>query len=288
MKVIDRSELMPEKNLEVEKKIIELFQQGKIKVDWNGHWLNRVTQPVAPPNYEYEFRREFGLEECVIDAVRTSWVMFDLTPLEYVLDNPGKKFVKYHPKFYHRKCHYCSKELHFEFNGEVMRVVNPCPYSEGYPAFNGELDIPSGVIVFANIFHFINDPPDFYPIEGIPEDHKRWDFYRKQGIFCGFCGNTCPSIKKKGDSLVVCSYDYKGHKGYRRVAGVCTDAWQWSAGDFEFLKKQAGDDFEQEKRNWECVKVTPGRYKAAQMFHTMRNRDKEEKTTPFAVIERIS
>lgn len=273
-------------NRSITEKLFEKLYKGEIKFDWNGHQRRRVTQPTVPEDYVYEYRRDFPYEEVLTDDLRFVYNI-DLSPIKDILNGKSTKWAEVYPKGYKLRCYDCGKKLAVEFNGSVLRAKGKCPYPDGHPPFEAELDIPSGVIAFANVFDCIKQAK-IKETCGVAWDLSLWKANHKLGIFCGFCGNTCPSIKQKDNDIIICSQEYK-QKGFEDIGGVTTDIWHWQATDLDFLKKKlTSKKIKFVPDDYTLAKVKPGRYKATDFFHLVdRTTSETESQKPFATIERI-
>ena len=210
-----------------------LLRAGEITFDWNGHWWERKTKPKMPWQYDYAFQRDFGLEDMVIENLSVYLISGNLLGF----GKTGPQFTRIPLTASKLHCCNCGEEMEYEFNDRVVRVVNPCPYPKGYPPFTGELGIPSGNMVFANDFGFIKPQLSPYFVFGRPAEEQYWNYYLNCSVFCGYCGNSCPSVRKEGDVLIVVAGEYRGlYASWDCVAGVTTDTWQWMAGDYELLR----------------------------------------------------
>jgi hypothetical protein len=249
------------------KRLEERLHTGQVYFDWNGHYHSRMTQPVVPPEYQWEYRRDFGPEERITDALSHAWLAGDLRPIGKALDKPGKPRPFNFPRYSSLPtCRECSLKLKdWTFDGTTLKCVTPCPHPNGHPAIEVEIDVPSGRLAFDNYFDFAEAPHEC-GYEGVPEFKWEMEHYAKQNIAHGFCGNTCPSVHKKRDSFIIGRPVYadegvkaKGFPGHRRIGGIITDAWTWEAIDASKLPSGYKPEF--------VSKVTPGVYIVRQEYH---------------------
>ncbi len=135
------------------------------------------------------------------------------------------------------------------------------------------IDIPSGQIAFADDLRFA------YPISKHKEspqnaDGPLWqkiitEDYGEAGLFHGYVGNSCPSIHRYDNMLIIGnpSYDNKNWEARddlpgKHVGSVCTDLWWYSIADHDDLAARMhkmGDNIN-DIRLGGIVKVKPGRY----------------------------
>lgn len=292
--VDSKKELSLEKRVFLGRKASENYDEffkrlrsGSIEFDYNGHYHNRKTKPVFPETYQYEFRRNFGLEE-------TFWNRADFTILSQInirkinllkraLD--GEITVRFNP--YDTMppiCYECGKELEFTFDGKTIKVKNPCDYPDGYPPFSIELNIPSGELCFANSF----EVPEWNDVRdlsyGPTENFREMKFYAKHGVCQAFCGNSCPSVFRDGNKFYIANelYDNKdkliSSPPGEKIGSICTDLWAWSVID----AKKLGDQF--------CdfsAKVPKGKYRFTQNYYWSDYFNNNKKTyTLFGIIEK--
>ena len=179
------------------------------------------------------------------------------------------------------------------------RKSNSSPSAKRVAPFRTTFAVPSGVIVFSNHFEFVPECESEATARGIVQwMQARFRHYAALRVPTGCCGNSCPGIYQKGDTLVVGTeyYDYddegngddqpaKTFTGFVRRGSVTTDVWQWQCGDRSHLEKMAGAAFGD--RHMLSVQVTPGIYSVVSRFHC-KDWDEVEDVHPFATIRRIS
>lgn len=180
------------------------------------------------------------------------------------------------------KCSHCGEtEFGLETNGKVVRIAGkPCPYPDGLPLTEWELNVPSGKLVVANnlcaLFPVISDDPDINTVLGC---RQRALTYAEAGLAHGFVGNTCPGVYLVGSGsgaaykiatkphnevwdgskyVAVRTPKFKG----KFVASICTDLWWYSICD--------GDEFDRRVKHFgekasdfgaKTVRVRPGVYR---------------------------
>ena len=271
---------------EVNKRLDELLQSGSVEFDWNGHHMNRKTKPVFPKSYEYSFRRDFGPEENIGDAL--SYIFFKLQDMRRInlfsRAIAGETEVELNISGYARQyiCYECGKELRFSFNGKQIKVIEPCLYPTGYPPFSIELNISSRRIAFANCFNV----PE-YNMEGYGgpvENFKEMKHYAKYGVCQAYCGNSCPSVYRDGDKFYIANelYDDKDKiidaPPGEKIGSIGTDLWAWSAMDFKKAGFQSCDFI---------AEVPAGWYKFTQHFYRSNYQQSNRKAyTLFGTIEK--
>lgn len=277
------------KGLENKEKFFNLLKSGSIEFDYNGHYHNRKTKPIFPESYQYEFRRNFGLEETFWDRANfLIWNQLDIRKINLLKKALNRETtVKFNP-FGNLPsiCNQCGKNLEFTFDGKTIKVKNPCNYPNGYPPFSIELNIPSGELCFANSFKV----PEWNDIRdlsyGPVENFREMKFYAKHGVCQAFCGNSCPSVFRDGDKFYIANELYDNeHENVidappgEKIGSICTDLWAWSVIDAKKLKNQKFCDF--------SAKVPKGRYRFTQNYYKSNYNDSERKTyTLFGTIER--
>lgn len=75
------------------------------------------------------------------------------------------------------------------------------------------------------------------------------------------CGNSCPSIYRKRDRLLIFD-DYKGEvqEGYDLVGCIATDSWSWQCGDLSCLKESSCGAGHKPRGVRRVIDVPAGRY----------------------------
>jgi hypothetical protein len=298
----------------------DLLAEGKIIFDFNGHFRNRQTQPKIPKDSYLPvpgglFRSEEIFRDEVFHLLRVSFLRnhsgvsnaekriakklpcIDPKLFEKKMISPGKKAMVIPTPYNLRQCSECGDKFVFTFNGRTVKVKDPCRYPDGAPPFTVTIPCPSGVLVFANYFHFaesssVSHAECLARVEGLKYETRH---YAKQGIAHAFCGNSCPGIflNQGNDYLIVGRQGENGEfPGYRKVAHVVTDLWAWSAVDLNLLQKQVKKHRTKEnglsmKAFDQRVRVKPGKYRVTQRIHTI-DRDDRSRPQRFATLKWVS
>lgn len=240
-------------------------------LDFNGHWKNGT------------------LFESLADVLDQIMIHSTSIPKEDVNDILGgvDRWVPldiYLPSFV-ASCSMCGeKDLHLEVNGNGNRVRfagAPCPYPNGLPLTEWELNVPSGKLVVANDLRHVfplpeGDDFDINTIRGCIETSL---VYAANGMSHAYVGNTCPAVYKYGEdrfkvatapSKVV--WDEKKEKYVKvdpkilfegkKVASICTDLWWYSICDHaEFKRRCKHFKVDEKDFHTKVVKVKPGVYR---------------------------
>ena len=130
------------------------------------------------------------------------------------------------------------------------------------------LDIPSGKMIFNDSLREGFNIEKRFNFNGCFGTFKSILAHGKIGCFHGYCGNSCPTITKKGNKLYIGHDHYpkddEGMSDYdnpdetlpgESVGGICTDLWWYSFADYD-LAKSKGMNVD----NYDYVDVEPGRY----------------------------
>jgi len=252
-----------ERRLEVYK----LFKtvKDKIRLEANGHY-NYGTRELVYQSYLKDLLS--SLSTRVLDA----------TPeLEEVLKNPGKNKI-FLNIYASASCSNCGKRQTFVFDGEVISPVEKCDYPDGLPAYEFELNIPSGKMVVANDLRgiFRETVGNRYVNHEI-EIWRTVQDYAKIGMAHCFVGNTCPGffeVDSKTFAIGNPGYDpdtdeeKETPRDGKQVAGVCTDLWWYSIVDYDEYVRRAG---EEPNDHCEIVDCEPGVYKFVHQYHLIDN-----------------
>lgn len=289
--------------LALAEKFDKAFQSGQIRFDFNGHHRKRKTKPTAPKDYAYSFRRDFGYEETLIGEIHTGAFIYSKS-LEAVelasqlLDNPGNghKWIMLDGINHLGYCVDCGRRLKYKFNGRTIKVVDACEHPTGYPPITFEIDVPSGVMLFANYFDKVTelDVNAAYraDLHGSLEHKMELEHYANQNVAQVFCGNSCPGVYKceNRDKFWIgnAGYDSEGDKEIdpmpgESVGSICTDLWAWSMtckDTYDKLGCEHGADFD--------VKVKPGKYRVTQHWYHKGGYGPGNKADIFAEIDPIN
>jgi hypothetical protein len=290
------------KSLELADKFDKAFQAGQIRFDFNGHHRKRRSKPTKPKEYTYDFRRDFGYEETIIDDIHTAAFIYakDMESVELgmkLIDNPGngRKWVLLDGVNDLGYCVDCGKRLRYRFNGRTIKVVDACEHPTGTP-ITFEIDVPSGVMLFANYFDKIVDfdTNTAYRADahGAAEHKMELEHYAAQNVAQVFCGNSCPGIYKceNRDKFWIgnAGYDSEGDNETEQMPGksvgsICTDLWAWSMtcqDTYDKLGCEHGSDFD--------VKVKPGKYRVTQHWYHKGGYGPGDKADIFAEIDPVN
>lgn len=263
---------------EVQLALTKKFARGKILFNWNGHHRNRIISPKL--NFSTPGQTNTIERQIVPDILLQMMIK-----IAHAEDSEAWHRIKIwkeilggrHNNWYHLntkhdiRCYQCGASIQLLFNGMTIKSAEPCPYSKGHPSFHVDIDIPSGVMVFANGFDKLIHPSDQQlqnlNLYGIPEEAERMRWYSEQGVAYGFCGNSCPSIhrpKKYQGRKYLIGNNIKS----RRVGSIVTDWWAWTITDLENARKLA-QYIDQDN----MIETKPGKYRVTQLFYRPEHND---------------
>jgi len=166
-------------------------------------------------------------------------------------------------------CPLCGKDIHFEFNGDQLRAIEPCRFEGGVKPQEILLNIPSGKMVVANdlrdIFRVVGD----FNVNTTAGCYDTTSLYAEAGMFHAFVGNTCPSMFSKGTAKgkKYSHFSLGVHKGKEanKVASICTDLWWVSIADYTAFINAGGKVKEYGAEVVDCV---PGTYRFKHFFQS--------------------
>lgn len=210
-----------------------------------------------------------------------------------------------------RECGLCgADDLLVETNGKAVRIAGDfCPYSDGFPVTEWEMNVPSGKLVVANdlrvLFPLPEGDDDIESINTTLGCHQTTLAYAAVGMAHGSVGNSCPSVYKlpKGQGYSIGTVSGVS-RGARQVTRICTDLWWYSICDkdeFDRRCQKFSDQIVKRKRkgskvpaedpvkvaleHWACeiVDVEPGVYR----FRHDYNIDRNEYKVVFTRFERV-
>lgn len=265
----------------IKNKTEETIEIGESR--WGGNWLrNRMKDLVG-------WRSQLSVEQCkkILNAVE--------------LDEP----IVFGDA-YDLKCPYCGTKPQIAWDGAFLLLADPCPRPNGIPVTEFELNVPSGQIVMANdLRRWFPTDADF-DINTTLGIHNQILAYAASGFACGFVGNTCPSVHKKGKKLIVGSwpeeirkpgsnpddYDYIKNPEKcpwgKKVGSICTDLWWYSIADYDDFKQRfehytPDRSFKDWLDGWtiHTTKVKPGVYR----FKHYTEADRDEDVVIYAEFE---
>lgn len=252
--------------------------------EWNGHWKNGSSIRKDFKFVEELFRYgRFGLAskedvKALLRATKNKMPLDHWVPLNVSLSTSGL-----------RSCSSCSSEdLVLETNGLVLRLTGtPCPFPNGLPPVEWELNVPSGKLVVANDLRALFPLPggEDFDINSETGCQQTSRAYSENGLSHAFVGNTCPGVYRceKGFKIANPPSEEKWDgKAYvevvprpvfegERVTGICTDLWWYSICDYDEFKRRC-KHFKRKASDFhvETVEVKPGVYR---FRHNARDSD---------------
>lgn len=258
----------------------ELFKtnlaSGIIKVNFNGHF-SQSTESISLNEIKDKYRQRY-FEDKITSAASWSMVYADEPFIA------SKTKLGYLDKHMFETCGECGNRIVFAYDGETVYVVHEedkdintlCTEPGGIREYLSTLSVPSGKLVFANDLRSLvpEGDKDRYVNYNIEIKKTTLD-YAAVGMSHGFTGNSCPSVYKDGDTLVVGNnnYDEDDEDGVppeepikgEKVGYVCTDLWWYSAMDYNlFMKLTKEKTWPKERIDAYLkdftVEVTPGEY----------------------------
>lgn len=215
------------------------------------------------------------------------------------------------------KCGEDTSEIGIETDGKTLRFSGPrCPYENGFPVTEWELNVPSGKLVVANdlraLFPLPEGDGEIESVNTTLGCNQTTQAYAAIGMSHASVGNSCPSIykipPKAGGGYAVATGGVG--RGAKRLAGICTDLWWYSMCDkneFDRRCEKFSDQIVQKARkrkrknstipetssdpvkvaleHWNCevIDIPPGVYK----FYHDYNVDRNEYRVVYARFEKI-
>lgn len=242
--------------LRVYLKLREKIESGRIKLDIGGHFHSMSSDNnFIKIHFGFKFKATANQLKALDKAIDT--------------EIPLNEFILFEQSHF-LECGECGELISFETNGIEVRCANLCPYPHGLPAYEIELNVPSGKFVVAN------DLRPYFPIIGDYNVNKTIcckqtsDKYAQAGMAHMNVGNTCPGMFRINDGSFVIGTVRKQNpvKGSRCVAGICTDLWWYSIADYDqFLiraKRKPNNDEQ-------IVICKPGVYRFKHQYHLVRD-----------------
>lgn len=159
-----------------------------------------------------------------------------------------------------RFCAHCGADsFDIETDGVSVRLSGaPCPFPDGVPANEWELNVPSGRIVVANDlrnqFPLTISTDDMPSVNTLAGCRTTSQAYAAVGLAHGFVGNTCPGVYCLGEGKYEISSFYEKDEDEedavptkpkpraapkKKVASICTDLWWYSICDADEWKRRA-------------------------------------------------
>lgn len=180
-----------------------------------------------------------------------------------------------------QKCPCCGAgDFGVETNGIEIRIKGEkCPFEDGIPLTEWELNVPSGKLVVANDLRSIFPLPDeeSFDIDGAFGCRQTSLEYAANGLSHAFVGNTCPGVfKLEKDSYKIANTpaeEFWNGKEYieikpripfegEEVAQICTDLWWYSICDKEeFDRRCKRFKIDEKDLSAKVIAVKPGVYK---------------------------
>ena len=163
------------------------------------------------------------------------------------------------------RCCECGESLDFELSGKVLKAKSPCPCPDGVQMpFRVVIDVPSGRLAFADRFTFLAQPFEERNLrsQGMYSRKLQLEAWASIGFPSAGCGNSCPSIYRLGNRLIISSLkedDAELPAGCVSVGYICTDYWSWHCGDFERLS-EASETAGESLSTSAVIDVPAGRY----------------------------
>lgn len=233
--------------IEVQEKI----ESGEIPIDLNGHFENhklRYDDSCTPWNDKH-----------IIQSIARA-ISYQLRGYPEL----GKTLLD---------CSHCGQKIEAKLVKGKVKLTKKCKYPNGYPAYEFELNVPSGKMVVGNDFRGLFPVVGTYYINNIIGCAKTTQQYAKAGLAHAFVGNTCPGLFKVNDKSFVIGVQGRNNpiKGAKRVAGVCTDLWWYSIADYDEYVKRTGEKPE-DVQYVDVVKCEPGVYKFKHQYHLVQDK----------------
>lgn len=162
-------------------------------------------------------------------------------------------------------CNQCGEYMEFTISESGIVCKNPCKYPKGYPAYEFELNVPSGKMVVGNNFTDKFNIVGCYDINSVFGKAKTSYRCAEIGMAHAYVGNTCPGFFKINNNSF-----YVGNKGRtnpipksRRVGGIGTNLWWYSIVDYDQYVLAYGEKF----NDVDIVKCKPGVYRFKHQHH---------------------
>ena len=286
---------------ELEQLLLDKWKAGELEVDFGGHF-GFDAGPIKPGDPKLKrfwdedrfMRQKLGEEHMVsfklvilCDEKGIEIDQMDLvTDLKATLKKIGysKDHLELTSGSGSDACSECGEGVKIIWDGEKVSAVEPCVNAGGLGAWDLELDIPSGKMVFGNDFRELFPTEESFYINHAIGVKKCEEDYAKKGMFHFFVGNTCPSVFQKGNSIIIGNFsdekDDLAPEEYTNVDSVCTDLWWVSIADYdEYINR--GGKINEKYNDVFIVEVEPGRYKLKSMYHD------QDDSGAYATIEKM-
>lgn len=230
-------------------KYCDLLDEGKIKVNFNGHAVRVVEKDFRPLLYR---------QTCCSIKDMKSRIEAGL-PL-----NSDLEFPVVMESSYSFQCGRCGKmptvtiyEDRIEFEDDHVEPQ----------AFSVDIDFPTGDMVFNDTYPDCFEHGDFdgNTVAGVQECSEAM---AKQGLMYFFVGNSCPAVWKEGDTIYVGSLPEDQWDD--RNGSICTDLWWASFVDPNTVLNRDCDaqkEVDHMREKGGSLKVTPGTYRCTSYYH---------------------
>lgn len=183
--------------------------------------------------------------------------------------------------FYEKhQCRECGERYGFDEESPTRFVAsNVCALPGGMPVYDVLLNIPSGVIVFANDLRPLVTVENDHSIESQLSQRRYIEEYARFGMATVFTGNSCPGIWQQKGQIAIANYITEADLAENdpedlppgpfkseadrgtRLGSICTDLWWYCAMDRDlFLARCAEEGLDPKEFGIDEVKVTPGTY----------------------------
>lgn len=271
---------MPTKDIEeLGHKMMMLALKGKLPLPMGGHFRSEHRKNEKKNHHD-------NMDGAMIGHVLQSKgphllkIFFDTNA------KPSKKPVEFWVGCY--ECFDCGQRIRLSFDGKTFTCVNPCKHPNGHPAYEFELNVPSGKMVVGNDFRDKFDITGNYDINTLVGMAKTSFAYAKIGMAHAFVGNTCPGVYRiSNDKFVIGTCVEKFNEdddkdeivppvaGAERVGGICTDLWWYSIVDYDDYVKAYGVPTKKD-RFIDVVDCKPGVYKFHHQYHLVNDDNYDE------------
>lgn len=164
------------------------------------------------------------------------------------------------------QCGECGGSVQFHLDGTTLIAHSTCSEPGGLAPYHVTIDVPSGVLVFANDLRAMTQVEDRYDVNKTIGQKQLTMAYAAQGLAHIFVGNTCPGVYQTPDGLAVMTPAYDEEATDDLLPGkdygsICTDLWWYSAMDKDlFDARCAALDLTPEDFDVFEVPVPPGSY----------------------------
>lgn len=288
------------------------YEDGRPKIDYQGHDYDGSISAGVDASFLYSL-------VCLSSSgFKKLWDFLEKP------DTPIGEWLKLYEGF--RGCQTCGADRTYLTNGHKVKMGHsPCPYPNGFPFLQVDIDVPSGKICVADDLRmyfgteervFKRKGIDFdtlpgridtnkdwrnYSLESEYSSMNLWSEYAKDGLACGLVMNTCPGLHKKHNEDVYfignppCGVEEM--EGCAVVAKICTNLWWFCIADYDLIMKNKEErdlltmkEFGyvwDEEDDWELVDLTPGVYRMTYFAHHMKFHENSALDTIYAGLHLI-